>query len=137
MPWEDALPENREINDVTKPVGKLSLLEEAMTIEKTINGNTAELKLTGWLDTKTAPELEPHDLLFLYTDGVTEASNMAKELYGEKRLLEALMGIVPEKGNICELVCRRVKASVDAFAAGVPQADDITMLCLYYRGQNT
>ena len=29
-----------------------------MTIEKTINGNTAELKLTGWLDTKTAPELE-------------------------------------------------------------------------------
>ena len=58
MPWEDALPENREINDVTKPVGKLSLLEEAMTIEKTINGNTAELKLAGWLDTKTAPELE-------------------------------------------------------------------------------
>ena len=82
-------------------------------------------------------KLEPHDLLFLYTDGVTEASNGAKELYGEKRLLEALMGIVPEKGNICELVCRRVKASVDAFAAGVPQADDITMLCLYYRGQNT
>ena len=29
-----------------------------MTIEKTISGNTAELKLSGWLDTKTAPELE-------------------------------------------------------------------------------
>lgn len=29
-----------------------------MTIEKTLNGNTAELKLTGWLDTKTVPELE-------------------------------------------------------------------------------
>ncbi len=81
-------------------------------------------------------KLEPHDLLLLYTDGVTEASNGARELYGEKRLLEALSGIVPEEDNICELVCRRVKASVDAFAAGAPQADDITMLCLYYRGQN-
>ena len=29
-----------------------------MTIEKTRNGNTAELKISGWLDTKTAPELE-------------------------------------------------------------------------------
>ncbi len=82
-------------------------------------------------------QLEPHDLLLLYTDGVTEAANEAKEFYGEKRLLEALSGIVPEEDNICELVCGRVKASVDAFAAGAPQADDITMLCLHYRGQNT
>ena len=77
--------------------------------------------------------LEPNDLLFLYTDGVTEAASEAKELFGEKRLLEALSGVVPEGDNICELVCQRVKASVDAFAAGAPQADDITMLCLYYR----
>ena len=82
-------------------------------------------------------KLEPHDLLLLYTDGVTEATNEAKELYGERRMLEALGGIVPEEDNICELVCRRVKDSVDAFAAGAPQADDITMLCLHYRGQNT
>ncbi|MBO7669170.1 MAG: SpoIIE family protein phosphatase [Oscillospiraceae bacterium] len=82
-------------------------------------------------------KLEPHDLLFLYTDGVTEACNGAKELYGEKRLLEALRGVVPMEDNICELVCRRVKTSVDAFAAGAPQTDDITMLCLYYCGQNT
>lgn len=81
--------------------------------------------------------LEPQDLLLLYTDGITEAINEAKELYGEKRLLESLGGIVPEEDNICELVCRRVKDSVDAFSAGAPQADDITMLCLYYRGQNT
>ena len=82
-------------------------------------------------------KLEPHDLLLLYTDGVTEATNEAKELYGERRMLEALGGIVPEEDNICKLVCRRVKDSVDAFAAGAPQADDITMLCLHYRGQNT
>ena len=81
--------------------------------------------------------LEPQDLLLLYTDGITEAINEAKELYGEKRLLESLGGIVPEEDNICELVCRRVKDSVDAFSAGASQADDITMLCLYYRGQNT
>lgn len=81
-------------------------------------------------------KLEPHDLLFLYTDGVTEAANGAKELFGEKRLLEALSGIEPEGDDICERVCCRVKDSVAAFAAGAPQADDITMLCLYYRGKN-
>lgn len=64
--------------------------------------------------------LEPQDLLLLYTDGITEAINEAKELYGEKRLLESLGGIVPEEDNICELVCRRVKDSVDAFFRRCP-----------------
>ena len=81
--------------------------------------------------------LKENDLLFLYTDGVTEATNAVRELYGEKRLLETLGGIVPEGEDICEEVCRRVTDSIDKFVAGSPQADDITMLCLLYKKHET
>ena len=79
--------------------------------------------------------LKPGDVLFLYTDGVTEATNAASELYGEARLLEVLSGPMPEAEDVCDEVCRRVKASLDDFVLDAPQADDITMVCLRYDGK--
>lgn len=75
--------------------------------------------------------LQPGDELFLYTDGVTEATNAHSELYGEARLLRLLntLGDIP-----MEEVCARVKADVDAFVGAAPQFDDITMLGFRYRG---
>ncbi len=69
--------------------------------------------------------LMPGDTIYLYTDGVTEATNAAEELYGEDRLI-SLLNSRSDRGvrELCELV----KADVDAFAAGAPQFDDITML---------
>ena len=88
--------------------------------------------------------LAPGDLLFLYTDGVTEANNVMGEMFGESRLEEVLQGrrglglarFVPSK---CEkpspaLLCRRVRGAVDAFAGKAAQFDDITLLALRYRG---
>ncbi len=74
------------------------------------------------------------DILFLYTDGVTEAVSTDKKLYGGERLTECLSGMSAGEGNICADVCRRVAQSVELFADGAPQADDITMLCLHYKG---
>lgn len=72
-------------------------------------------------------QLEPGDTLYLYTDGVTEAHNCGKQLYGEDRLLSCL-----ERNHDKDVqsLCRRVKADVDAFAGEQEQFDDITMLCL-------
>ena len=75
--------------------------------------------------------LEPDDVLFLYTDGVTEAANANRELYGEERLLQALSAC---RGMKEKEICESIKADVDAFTAGAPQSDDMTMLALYYRG---
>ena len=73
--------------------------------------------------------LTPGDSLFLYTDGVTEALDPKNELYGEDRLLVTLRAIdSPEP----EPVCTIVRAAVTAFAAGAPQADDITVLAIKY-----
>ena len=76
-------------------------------------------------------QLMPGDIIFLYTDGVTEATNAAEELYGEERLLEVVNG---KEFSSMEELCRHVKADVDAFVGDAPQFDDITMVALRYDG---
>ena len=75
--------------------------------------------------------LKPGSEVFLYTDGVTEATNEKNEQFGTKRLLESLNGgLAPELKGVLE----RVNDAVDVFVGDAPQFDDITMLCLYYAG---
>ena len=76
-------------------------------------------------------QLERGDTIYLYTDGVTEATDANKELYGEDRLLNAINS--REFENMEEL-CRFIKADVDAFVGEAPQFDDITMVALKYIG---
>ena len=80
---------------------------------------------------KCEVQLEPGDIIYLYTDGVTEAVDVNEELYGEERLLAILNA--NEDANT-QTICEEVKVNVDAFAGEAPQFDDITMLCLKYNG---
>lgn len=74
--------------------------------------------------------LREGDEIFLYTDGVTEATNAETQLFGEERLLAVL-----NAGNFASAkeVCEAVKSALDAFVGDAPQFDDITMLSLRYR----
>lgn len=75
--------------------------------------------------------LYPGDVLYLYTDGVTESTNTDNELYGEKRLLE----YVSSHGGVgMQELCEGIKAQTDAFAGGADQFDDITMVAFRYFG---
>ncbi len=76
--------------------------------------------------------LEPGDIVFLYTDGVTEATNANTELYGEERLLQAINS--REFETVREM-CEFIKSDVDAFVGEAPQFDDITMLAFRYIGK--
>ena len=76
-------------------------------------------------------QLSPGDRIFLYTDGVTEATDAGNQLYGSERLHHVLnesLSLSPET------LLQAVKADVDRFVGDAPQFDDITMLCLEYRG---
>ena len=75
-------------------------------------------------------QLQPGDEIYLYTDGVTEAHNINKELFGEERLLESLNST---KGMSVEEICHKVKQDVDAFVCDAEQFDDITMLCVRFK----
>ena len=75
--------------------------------------------------------LFPGDRLFVYTDGVPEATNTVPELYGTGRMLEALNAAgeaAPDE------TLKALKASILAFTGEAEQFDDITMLCLDYFG---
>ncbi|MBQ9314141.1 MAG: PP2C family protein-serine/threonine phosphatase [Clostridia bacterium] len=69
--------------------------------------------------------LEPGDKLFLYTDGVTEATNEKNELYGEERLQNYLNHHIEE--NV-ENTIKGIKNDIDRFVGNASQFDDITML---------
>lgn len=73
--------------------------------------------------------LSPGDKIFHYTDGVTEATNAAHELYGRERLTEVLVKNTSK--SPAELL-PIIKADIDAFVGDAPQFDDITMLCVEY-----
>lgn len=67
------------------------------------------------------------DTLFVYTDGVAEATDSQNQLYGTERMLSALNR---QKGTGCEELLRGLRADIDAFVGDAPQFDDITMLAL-------
>jgi serine phosphatase RsbU (regulator of sigma subunit) len=69
--------------------------------------------------------LEPGELLVLYTDGIVEATNPADEEYGLERLVEAVAR--NRRAPLAELV-RALDADLEAFASGVPFADDRTLV---------
>ncbi len=77
--------------------------------------------------------LSPGDTLYLYTDGVTEATDCQTALYGEGRLLSLLE---TKRDRSPEEICTEIMRDVERFAGDTPQADDMTMLCLSYFGKN-
>ena len=74
--------------------------------------------------------LSPGDRLFLYTDGVPEATNIENKLYGEDRLIEFM-----NRNSTTDAVTLlpSLKANIDEFVGEAPQFDDITMLMLDYK----
>ncbi len=76
-------------------------------------------------------ELFPGDILYLYTDGVTEANDPGGELFGERRMLEALNKDVSLS---VEATDAAVREEIAKFASDAPQSDDITMLVFKYTG---
>ena len=76
-------------------------------------------------------QLNPGDSIFLYTDGVTEATNASQELYGMDRMLAALNR--NRDADPKELLAK-VREDVNEFVGEAPQFDDLTMMCLKYKG---
>ena len=76
-------------------------------------------------------DLDPGDIIFVYTDGVTEATNVEDELFGEDRMIETL-NMNGDEGT--EQLIPAVKTAMDDFVGEAPQFDDITMLVFEYKG---
>ncbi len=75
--------------------------------------------------------MQPGDTLFLYTDGVTEATNLTDDLFGEPKLLNALQDGPRQESD---QMIHAIRDEVTRHANGAPQSDDVTMVAITYRG---
>ena len=84
-----------------------------------------------WQFEEQETTLSKRDSLFLYTDGLTEAENQEKELFGENRALHQAQnfGTADTQTQI-----GKMSAAVAQFVAGAPQSDDLTLLSIQYLG---
>lgn len=82
--------------------------------------------------TTHSTKLSIGDRLFIYTDGVTEATNASNELYGENRLITVMKYAINKSSKeILDIV----RTDIDEFVDDAPQFDDITMLEMSYLGK--
>ena len=77
-------------------------------------------------------QLKPGDGLFLYTDGLPEATDKDQRMFGTERITETLN---EAKDAAPEQVLEHMRRAVDGFVKEAEQFDDLTMLCLEYRGR--
>lgn len=77
-------------------------------------------------------QLNPGDVLYVYTDGVPEATNGDNQLFDNERMLVALNDL---KNPEPEVLLHKVQEHIDQFVGEAPQFDDITMLALKYKGK--
>ena len=78
------------------------------------------------MHTAATVALHPGDELLIVTDGITEAANPAKELFGEPRVVQLLL----ERDVHAAALLGELHAEVEQFEAGFPQSDDIAAILL-------
>ncbi|MBP5655609.1 MAG: SpoIIE family protein phosphatase [Clostridiales bacterium] len=103
--------------------GKFELLRDKHGF---VIGGMSNMKYTDY-----EVELEPGSKIFVYTDGVPEATDANEAMFGTDRMIDALnkdVDATPEQ------ILKNVRSSVDEFVKDAEQFDDLTMLCLEYRG---
>ena len=140
---------NKEEMFVTVWVGKLNLKTGHLVAANAgheypaIKGPTGSFELvhdkhglvvgamSGMKYTEYELDMKPGSKLFLYTDGVPEATNAQEELFGTDRMVEALRAA--ENGTPQDIL-DSVHQHVDGFVKDAPQFDDLTMLLLQYNG---
>src|SRR5262245_4118576 len=76
-------------------------------------------------------QLQPGEALFLFTDGLTEATNEAQDMFSEERLEAVLQSCAAQP---LRSLVGSVTEEVQKFVAGAPQVDDLTIMTLRYRG---
>ena len=148
---ESICANNQEEMFVTVWVGILEISTGRLTaanagheypVLKTPDGVFAQLKdkhgfVLGGMDGMTYREyevrLEPGTKLFLYTDGVPEATSGEYELFGTERMVAALN---KEPDAPPRKLLSNVQHAVDDFVRDASQFDDLTMLCLEYYGRD-
>ena len=117
------------------------LIRDGKAEKVTVRPNFVLAGMTRTVYKEHTIQMQKGDILYLYTDGVTEAMDNDYQLYGEQRL-EQLLSFgesYPEptgENGITEAICTTVAKDIADFTNGAEQSDDITMVCISYLGND-
>ena len=81
--------------------------------------------------TSESTTLAAGDTMLLYTDGVTEAENFQHQIFGNEMTLKTVRSA--SKCTTAQMLAANILATVNDFASGAEQSDDITMLCVKHK----
>ena len=88
--------------------------------------------MAGWEFTVQEADIDPQTIIFLYTDGLTEAENADHALFGEERVTAIAQQLLAEGKNTPEEIIFHMKEEIQTFVDGASQSDDQTMLAIKY-----
>lgn len=103
-------------------------------------GNVAEMKVRpglvlgvagGYAYPSETTTIQPGEMLFLYTDGICDQTGPGGEMFGLARITSILRAA---RNETAVGIVDTSLSSVDEFSAGAPQFDDLTALCVRFRG---
>ena len=101
-----------------------------------VNPNIPLALMTGWVFEEQEIQLKPKTTVFLYTDGLIEAEDVSKRLFGEERMIEEVQKALDKGNNRAEQLIQSMDAAVKLFVGGAQQSDDLTMLAVKYLKEN-
>lgn len=116
--------------------GHCAPLLVAKSVEKIqIDSNVPVGLMNAWEFTEQEIQLQPKTTIFLYTDGIIEAEDVNKRLFGEERMIEEALKAIDRDQSGAEPLIKSMDAAVKHFVRGAAQSDDLTMMAVQYLGK--
>ena len=117
-----------------KPLRNATLSKREISNLKSQTSNLPVGVVSDWKFTQQEIMIAPDSLIFLYTDGLTEAMNIQQVLFGEERIMDAMTEMLQttaDTGSITpQTLIAQLKEAVHRFVGDAEQSDDLTMLAV-------
>ena len=88
--------------------------------------------MPGWKFSGQETTIEPGTMIFLYTDGLTEAEDISRTQFGEQRMLDAVSHACDDTATPPQSLVNQMADAIHAFVGDAEQSDDLTMLAIQY-----
>ena len=123
------------------PTGRMRICNAGHNVPLLINGAVETMTIdsniplgvmSDWKYTSQEMLISPQTIIFLYTDGLTEAENSDHGQFGEERMMDVAEQLLAEEDKSPNILLERMSDAVSIFVDHAEQSDDLTMLAIQY-----
>ena len=89
--------------------------------------------LSGWTFTSQEAVINSQTVIFLYTDGLTEAEDMSHAQFGDQRVISVAEQVLADGEHVPSTIISLMSQAVHTFVGNAEQSDDLSMLAIKYK----